>query len=115
MKGTGSTPQEIARVLLSKARWLVVSHFSPDADAYGASCALTLALQRLGKTAVCLNESGVLPLYDFIPGIREVQPAGVDAHTGIEGPDGRKDREKVRAFVAESRAAFAAPSTPTRN
>ncbi|OQA23883.1 MAG: N-(5'-phosphoribosyl)anthranilate isomerase [Verrucomicrobia bacterium ADurb.Bin345] len=41
-------------------------------------------------------------------GIREVQPAGVDAHTGIEGPDGRKDRAKVRAFVAESRAAFAA-------
>lgn len=39
--------------------------------------------------------------------IRQVRPAGVDAHTGLEGPGGRKDREKVRTFVAESRRAFA--------
>jgi len=38
--------------------------------------------------------------------IEQVRPAGVDAHTGVEGPDGRKDRDKVRRFVAEARAAF---------
>lgn len=38
--------------------------------------------------------------------IERVRPAGVDAHTGVEGPDGRKDREKVRRFVAEARSAF---------
>ena len=40
--------------------------------------------------------------------IRMVQPAGVDAHTGVEGPDGRKDPHRVRAFVAEAEEAFAA-------
>jgi phosphoribosylanthranilate isomerase len=40
--------------------------------------------------------------------IRTVRPAGVDVHTGIEGPDGRKRRDLVEAFVAEARAGFTA-------
>lgn len=39
--------------------------------------------------------------------IRTVRPAGVDVHTGVEGPDGRKRRELVEAFVAEARRGFA--------
>jgi phosphoribosylanthranilate isomerase len=39
--------------------------------------------------------------------IREVRPAGVDVHTGVEDADGRKCRDKVSAFVAEARAGFA--------
>jgi phosphoribosylanthranilate isomerase len=31
--------------------------------------------------------------------IRRVQPAGVDAHTGLEDAAGRKDPDKVRRFV----------------
>jgi phosphoribosylanthranilate isomerase len=38
--------------------------------------------------------------------IREVRPAGVDAHTGVEGADGRKDGTAVRDFVREAREAF---------
>jgi len=38
--------------------------------------------------------------------IREVQPAGVDAHTGVEGPHGRKDVQRVRIFVQRAREAF---------
>ena len=38
--------------------------------------------------------------------IAHVRPAGVDAHTGVEGPDGRKDTERVRAFVMEALSAF---------
>lgn len=38
--------------------------------------------------------------------IRRVRPFGVDAHTGVEGKDGRKDDERVRRFVMEARAAF---------
>ncbi len=41
--------------------------------------------------------------------IVRVQPAGVDAHTGVEGPDGRKDADLVRKFVMEATAAFANP------
>lgn len=39
--------------------------------------------------------------------IAQVRPAGVDSHTGVEGPDGRKDPALVRAFVDEARRAFA--------
>lgn len=38
--------------------------------------------------------------------IESVRPAGVDAHTGLEGGDGRKDRSLVRRFVGEAREAF---------
>ncbi len=39
--------------------------------------------------------------------ILQVRPAGVDAHTGVEAPDGMKDTALVRAFVKEARRAFA--------
>ena len=35
-----------------------------------------------------------------------VRPAAVDAHTGVEGPDGRKTEELVRGFVDEARRGF---------
>ena len=38
--------------------------------------------------------------------IMRVGPAGVDAHTGVEMPDGMKDPALVRAFVEEARRAF---------
>lgn len=38
--------------------------------------------------------------------ILRVGPAGVDVHTGVEGPDGRKERGLVQQFVAEAREAF---------
>lgn len=38
--------------------------------------------------------------------IAHVRPSGVDAHTGVEGADGRKDAVLVRAFVREALAAF---------
>ncbi len=39
--------------------------------------------------------------------IRKVCPAGVDAHTGVETLGGMKDPSLVKAFVEESRRAFA--------
>ncbi len=38
--------------------------------------------------------------------IRKVRPWGVDCHTGVEGPDGRKDPHLVRSFIAEAERAF---------
>ncbi|MCD6204449.1 MAG: Smr/MutS family protein [Candidatus Marinimicrobia bacterium] len=40
--------------------------------------------------------------------ILKVQPDGVDAHTGVESAEGRKDPGKVRRFIAEARRGFAA-------
>jgi phosphoribosylanthranilate isomerase len=39
--------------------------------------------------------------------ILQVRPSGVDVHTGVEGPEGRKDEVLVKQFVAEAKAAFA--------
>src|ERR1043166_5431806 len=39
--------------------------------------------------------------------ILEVQPAGVDSHTGVEDSSGRKNREKVQKFLSEGYEAFA--------
>lgn len=38
--------------------------------------------------------------------IFEVRSAGVDSHTGVERPDGRKDPALVRRFVAEAKEGF---------
>ncbi len=38
--------------------------------------------------------------------IAEVRPAAVDAHTGVEDPNGRKDMQLVRVFVEQARTAF---------
>ena len=43
--------------------------------------------------------------------IRQVRPAGVDVHTGIEGADGRKDRELTKRFIAAAKAGFAEMAT----
>ena len=36
-----------------------------------------------------------------------VRPAGVDAHTGLEGPNGRKDPDRCLAFLTAARRAMA--------
>jgi phosphoribosylanthranilate isomerase len=46
--------------------------------------------------------------------IRQVRPAGVDSHTGVEDATGRKSREKVARFAAEARAEFARLSSKGR-
>jgi len=38
--------------------------------------------------------------------ILQIRPAGVDVHTGVEEPGGRKSRELVRKFIMESKEAF---------
>jgi phosphoribosylanthranilate isomerase len=52
--------------------------------------------------------AGGLRAENVASAIYAVRPHGVDAHTGLEGPDGRKDREKVAAFVRAAKEAFAA-------
>lgn len=70
---------------------------------------------EVSRRLVALSPRPVLLAGGLVPGnvaraIHAVRPAGVDAHTGVEGPDGRKDSARVRAFVAAARAAFAATS-----
>jgi phosphoesterase RecJ-like protein len=54
-------------------RFVVVSHFNPDADAYGATAALTLALRKLGKHVLAVNESGQVARYKSLPIVGEIK------------------------------------------
>lgn len=51
--------------------------------------------------------AGGLRVENLREAILTVRPAGVDAHTGVEGRDGRKDPTLVRNFVTTAAAAFA--------
>ncbi len=66
---------------------------------------------RVSRELVEISErpvilAGGLTAENVAEAIAVVRPAGVDAHTGVEGVDGRKAPEKVRRFVLEARRAF---------
>lgn len=71
--GKQNSLAEIAAVLRSLKRVVVLSHYNPDPDAYGSSGGLALALRNMGKEVVCVNESGILPRLLWIPGVSTVQ------------------------------------------
>jgi phosphoribosylanthranilate isomerase len=99
-----------------------VGHYAPLVDAFLTDSfdPATGATGATGRThdwrvSAELAAHSPLPLVlagGLTPGnvrraILAVGPAAVDAHTGVEGPDGRKRPELVSRFVAEARAGFA--------
>lgn len=88
----------------------ITDTFDPRTGAKGAT-GLThdwgVSAELVRRSPRPLMMAGGLNPGNVADAIRAVRPAAVDAHTGLEGPDGRKDRAKVAAFVAEARRAFA--------
>jgi phosphoribosylanthranilate isomerase len=85
--------------------------FDPDTGASGATgrvhdWAVSRALAEQSPRPLVL--AGGLTPGNVRRAILQVRPAAVDAHTGVEGPDGRKDPARVARFVEEARAGFAA-------
>lgn len=79
MAGKVIGAKEAAEFAASHQNILIFSHYNPDADAYGSSCGLGLALREAGKKIAFVNESGSLNKFHFIPGVSEVVaeiPAG---------------------------------------
>jgi len=88
----------------------ITDSFNPKTGAKGATgmvhdWRVSAELVRLSPKPLML--AGGLNADNVADAIDQVRPAAVDAHTGLEGPDGRKDPEKVRRFVDQSRQAFA--------
>lgn len=89
----------------------ITDSFDPATGAEGATgkthdWTIDRALAAISPRPVIL--AGGLNVDNVREAIITVQPFGVDVHTGIEGPDGRKDPELTRRFVAEAQAGFAA-------
>ncbi|MEO8350952.1 MAG: DHH family phosphoesterase, partial [Chthoniobacteraceae bacterium] len=59
---------EIAEVLRTKNRFVVMSHVRPDGDALGCTIAMALCLKQLGKDVTAWNEEGVLDKFRYLPG-----------------------------------------------
>jgi bifunctional oligoribonuclease and PAP phosphatase NrnA len=57
----------------SGKRFLVLTHYNPDGDAYGCTLAMAHSLKELGKEVVLWNDSGVTDRYRFMPGTQWIQ------------------------------------------
>jgi phosphoribosylanthranilate isomerase len=89
----------------------ITDTFDPATGASGATglvhdWRVSAGLARVSPRPVIL--AGGLNPDNVARAIEAVRPAGVDAHTGLEGPDGRKDPELARLFAERAAAAFAA-------
>lgn len=49
--------------------------------------------------------AGGLTAENVTAAIDTVHPWGVDVHTGVEGPDGRRDLERMRQFISAAKRA----------
>ncbi len=60
--------EEIAEVLRTRNRFVVMSHVRPDGDALGCTLAMAHCLRQLGKDVTAWNEEGVLEKFRYLPG-----------------------------------------------
>lgn len=109
-------PGQGARLLLAQVEHLaphvdafITDTYNPETGASGATgrthdWAVSRALVEASPRPVIL--AGGLTPANVRAAILAVRPAGVDSHTGVEGPDGRKDAAMVQRFVEEALAGF---------
>lgn len=103
---------ELAKVVEDSADHVdmfITDSFNPATGAKGATglvhdWGVSAELVRISPKPLML--AGGLTPENVAEAIEKVRPAAIDAHTGLEDASGRKDRQKVRTFVAEARKAF---------
>ncbi|ALU44535.1 hypothetical protein PRUB_a3349 [Pseudoalteromonas rubra] len=88
----------------------ITDTFDPKTGAKGAT-GLThnwdVSAELVRRSPKPLMMAGGLNPDNVADAIRKVKPAAIDAHTGLEGANGRKDRAKVQKFISEAQKAFA--------
>lgn len=87
----------------------ITDTYNPATGAKGAT-GLThdwsVSAELVRRSPKPLMLAGGLTPENVAAAIHQVRPAAVDAHTGLEGANGRKCIDKTRRFVAEARRAF---------
>ena len=99
----------------------LITQLAPDVDAFitdtfdsaTGACGATGKTHEWSISRALVTASpkpvilaGGLNAANVAAAIDAVKPAGVDVHTGVEGPDGRKDPLCVHQFVAAARRAL---------
>ncbi len=87
----------------------ITDTFDPATGAKGATGKThnwDVSAELVKRSPKPLMLAGGLSADNVADAIRAVKPAAVDAHTALEGTDGRKDLAKVRQFVQQARLAF---------
>jgi phosphoribosylanthranilate isomerase len=97
------------RKLADFADAFITDTFDPATGATGATglthdWSVSRRLAQLSPRPVIL--AGGLNPDNVAEAVRTVRPAGVDAHTGLENPDGSKNFEKMRQFARRARQAW---------
>ena len=88
----------------------ITDTFDPESGASGATGKIhdwSISRKLVEQSPKPVILAGGLTPENVSDAIITVRPDGVDAHTGVENDNGRKDADKVRYFVAEARRAFA--------
>jgi phosphoribosylanthranilate isomerase len=109
--GNRSELEREVHVFAPRVDAFITDTFDPATGRSGATgrthdWSVSRALVEMSPRPVIL--AGGLDAGNVRAAICEVRPAAVDAHSGVEGSDGRKDLDKIRRFVAAARAGFAA-------
>lgn len=105
--------EELLKIVDVSAEWVdmfITDTYDPVTGAKGATGLAhdwSVSEELVRRSPKPLMMAGGLTPDTVAAAIAQVRPAAVDAHTALEGPDGRKDRAKVRKFVEESKKAFA--------
>lgn len=117
----GQTAADIlpgARALAPHADAFLTDTFDPATGAEGATglvheWGVSRALAQ-GLEKPLILAGGLTPdnVAEAVAAMRPARLAGVDAHTGLEGPDGAKDPGLCRRFVQEARRAMARSGRP---
>lgn len=68
MNKSNTSLEEIAEIIKTRQRFVVMSHVRPDGDALGCTIAMALCLKQLGKDVTAWNEEGVLDKFLYLPG-----------------------------------------------
>src|SRR4051794_24109940 len=58
--------ERFKKIIEHSQRIVITTHIVPDADGIGSEISLCLALRKLGKKALCVNEEDLLSRYKYL-------------------------------------------------